>query len=36
VTVPDGYRPPTDRVASAGAYLPMNGKPTLVFVDAIL
>ena len=29
------YEPPTDRVASTGAYLPSNGKPTLVFVDAI-
>ena len=29
------YEPPEDRVASTGAYLPSNGKPTLVFVDAI-
>ena len=29
------YQPPEDRVASTGAYLPSNGKPTLVFVDAI-
>ena len=30
-----GYEPPDDRVDSTGAYLPANGKPTLVFVDAI-
>jgi len=35
VTVASGYRPPEDRVPSTGAYLPANGKPTLVFVDAI-
>ena len=35
VTVSGGYEPPRDRVASTGAYLPANGKPTLVFVDAI-
>ena len=29
------YEPPEDRVASTGAYLPSNGKPTLVFGDAI-
>ena len=35
VLVPDGYEPPGDRVASTGAFIPANGKPTLVFVDAI-
>ena len=35
VTVPPGYQPPADRVPTTGAYLPANGKPTLVFVDAI-
>ena len=35
VTVPPGYEPPVDRIDSTGAYLPVNGKPTLVFVDAI-
>jgi len=35
VTVPLGYEPPGDRVDSTGAHLPANGKPTLVFVDAI-
>ena len=35
VLVAADYEPPTDRVASTGAYLPSNGKPTLVFVDAI-
>lgn len=35
VTVPDDYTPPGDRVDHTGAYLPANGKPTLVFVDAI-
>lgn len=35
VTVPVGYRPPTNRVPSTGAFLPSNGKPTLAFVDAI-
>lgn len=35
VTVEDGYAPPEDRVPSTGAYLPANGKPTLVYVDAI-
>lgn len=35
VTVPVGYVPPRDRVDSTGAHLPANGKPTLVFVDAI-
>ena len=35
VLVPDGYQPPGDRVDSTGAYVPANGKPTLVFVDAI-
>lgn len=35
VTVPEGYVPPGDHVPATGAYLPANGKPTLVFVDAI-
>jgi hypothetical protein len=35
VTVAAGYQPPTDHVPSTGAYVPANGKPTLVFVDAI-
>ncbi len=35
VVVAAGYEPPDDRVDSTGAYLPANGKPTLVFVDAI-
>ena len=35
VLVSAGYEPPTDRVDSTGAYLPANGKPTFVFVDAI-
>ncbi len=33
--VPAGYRAPGDRVPSTGAFLPTNGRPTLVFVDAI-
>jgi hypothetical protein len=35
VTVAGNYEPPEDHVPSTGAYLPANGKPTLVFVDAI-
>lgn len=35
VLVPEGYEPPRDRVDSTGAFIPANGKPTLVFVDAI-
>jgi hypothetical protein len=35
VLVERGYEPPGDRVPSTGAYLPANGKPTLVYVDAI-
>ena len=35
VTVPDGWEEPRDIVARTGAYLPANGLPTLVFVDAI-
>ena len=35
VLVAAEYQPPEDHVASTGAYLPSNGKPTLVFVDAI-
>ncbi|MYE47579.1 MAG: hypothetical protein F4X25_12720 [Chloroflexi bacterium] len=35
VLVAADYVAPEDRVASTGAYIPSNGKPTLVFVDAI-
>ena len=35
VRVAADYQPPEDGVASTGAHLPANGKPTLVFVDAI-
>ena len=35
VRVPKGYQPPADRVPSTGATIPVNGKPTLVYVDAI-
>jgi hypothetical protein len=35
VLVPVDYEAPTDRVDSTGAFLPANGIPTLVFVDAI-
>ncbi|MDA0269869.1 MAG: hypothetical protein O2798_00150 [Chloroflexi bacterium] len=35
VIVEAGYVPPEDRVDSTGAFLPANGKPTLVYVDAI-
>lgn len=35
VTVEQGYEPPNDHVPSTGAHLPANGKPTLVYVDAI-
>ena len=35
VTVAADYVIPDDRVDSTGAYLPANGKPTVVFVDAI-
>ncbi|MBM4410104.1 MAG: hypothetical protein FJ037_02030 [Chloroflexi bacterium] len=35
VRVPKGYQPPNDRVPSTGATIPVNGKPTLVYVDAI-
>jgi hypothetical protein len=35
VLVPAGYEPPGDRVDSTGAFIPANGRPTLVFVDAI-
>lgn len=35
VTVAANYAPPDDHVPSTGAYLPANGKPTLVYVDAI-
>ncbi len=35
VLIAAGYEPPKDRVDSTGAYLPVNGLPTVVFVDAI-
>lgn len=35
VLVAAGYEPPSDHVPSTGAFIPANGKPTLVFVDAI-
>jgi hypothetical protein len=35
VLLPAGYEPPADRVISTGAFIPSNGKPTLVFVDAV-
>ncbi len=35
ILVESGYIPPGDHVASTGAYVPVNGKPTLVFVDSI-
>ncbi|MCY3656423.1 MAG: hypothetical protein OXG95_07405 [Chloroflexi bacterium] len=35
VTVAAGYTSPEDHVPSTGAWLPDNGQPTLVFVDAI-
>lgn len=35
VLIAAGYESPSDRVDSTGAYLPVNGRPTVVFVDAI-
>lgn len=35
VAVPNGYASPGDHVPSTGAWVPDNGQPTLVFVDAI-
>ena len=35
VLVSSDFEPSTERIDSTGAYLPANGKPTLVFVDAI-
>ncbi|MSP22833.1 MAG: hypothetical protein EXR66_07465 [Dehalococcoidia bacterium] len=35
VLVANGYQAPKDNVDSTGAYVPANGKPTLVWVDAI-
>ena len=35
VTVPEGHAPPRGRIASTGAWVPDNGRPSLVFVDAI-
>ena len=35
VLVPMGYEHSGDHVDNTGAFLPTNGKPTLVFVDAI-
>jgi hypothetical protein len=34
VMVTERYTPPGDYVPETGTYLPANGKPTLVFVDA--
>ena len=35
VSIPAGFQPSQDHVDRTGAYLPANGKPTLVYVDAI-
>lgn len=35
VLVANGYQAPNDKVDSTGAFVPANGKPTLVWVDAI-
>ena len=35
VTMAAGYASPEDHVPSTGAWVPDNGQPTLVFVDAI-
>ena len=35
VTVAAGYTSPEDHVPSTGAWVPDNGQPTPVFVDAI-
>jgi hypothetical protein len=35
VLVSNDFEPSRQHVESTGAYLPANGKPTLVFVDAI-
>ena len=35
VTVPGGYTSPGEHVPSTGAWVPDNGQPSLVFVDAI-
>ena len=35
VMVPEGFEGPSEGVGSTGAWLPDNGQPTLVFVDAI-
>jgi hypothetical protein len=35
ILVAEGYQAPRDKVDSTGAYIPANGKPTLVWVDAI-
>jgi hypothetical protein len=35
VLVAPDHDPPDDRVDSTGAYLPVNGKPTLVYLEAI-
>ena len=34
VTVPADYVPPTTRIDSTGAWLPVNGQPTFVVVGA--
>ncbi len=35
VLVANGYQAPKDKVDTTGAFLPANGKPTIVWVDAI-
>ncbi len=35
VLVAADYQPPKGKVDSTGAFLPANGKPTVVWVDAI-
>ncbi len=35
VLVPADFQYSSEQVDSTGAYVPSNGKPTLVFVDAI-
>lgn len=35
VLVANGYQAPKNKVDSTGAFLPANGKPTVVWTDAI-
>ena len=35
VLVAGNYQAPKDKVDSTGAFLPTNGKPTIVWIDAI-